>query len=221
MRNINILGMELKDCSARESLNRTERFLQEGAVRIILYLTGGVLLEAQKSEAQKAWIEEADLTLWADPESLQAAGVTAGNRYREVDGQEFLQGFLHKLGKQHRGVLVVADTQEQADDLKAELQQLDHNVTYVGSLPLNVTPENRESMINEINLIAPAVVIARMAFGAQLQWLTDSRALLNTKIWIAMPEKFSCMWKKESPWEKLLNRINNDIFKRRVNNYTK
>ena len=49
MKNVNILGIELYERDAREALFLTYRFLNEGAVHIILYLTTSVLLEAVKN----------------------------------------------------------------------------------------------------------------------------------------------------------------------------
>lgn len=221
MQNIDILGMKLRDCSAEESLNLAESFLQKGVIHTIFYLTGSVLLESEKNQDQKAWIESADLTLWGDTKSLHAAGITAANRYREVNDKEFLQGFLQKLAKDHRAVLVLSDTEERAEALKRELKLLQEGVTFVGTLPLNCADESREDMINEINLIAPTAVITRMSFGAQLKWLADSKALLNTEVWIAMPEQMSCIWKKEILFTRIVNQIRNAIFRRLISKYMK
>lgn len=221
MRNINIMGMELRDYGLRESLNWIERFLQEGVVHTVLYLTGPMLLEAGKDEQEKAWIEAADLMLWGDEESLRAAGITAGSRQREVNDGEFLRIFLYRLAKEHLAVLALADTEEHAEKLKSELKSLQDGLTIVGTFGLDMAESNRENMINKINLAEPAVIIARTAFGEQLRWLEESKALLNTEIWVAVPEQISFAGKKDRLTSRLVNRIKNGIFMCRINKYIK
>lgn len=221
MQKIDILGMKLCDYSVKEALNQAEGFLQKGVIHTIVYLTGSVLLESEKAQDRKVCIGSADMTLWGDTKSLYAAGITDTNRYREVKEKEFLRGFLQKLAEDHRAVLVLADTEERAEELKRELKLLQEGVTFVGALPLNCADESRESMINEINLIAPTAVIARMPFGTQLKWLADSKALLNTEVWLAMPEQMSCIRKKEIPFTRIADQINNVIFRHLINRYMK
>lgn len=220
MRTINILGMKLQDYSIKESLSMAEEFLKEGAVHTVLFLTGDVLLEAGKKEEQREWIEKADLTVWGDMESLEAAKIMVGNRSGEADDKEFLQEFLQRLARNHLALLAMADTKEHAEDLKSELLQLQDGVTVVGAFPLAAAEDSRESTINEINLVAPAVVIARMPYGAQLRWLEGSKALLNTGVWIALPEQFSCIGKKKRPVTRIANYIRNTFLRWQVDKYT-
>lgn len=221
MKKIKLLGMKLKDRYARESLVLTERFLKKGAAHIILYLTTAVLLEAAENEEEKEWIEAADATLWGDTEILKAAEITARGRNHEVEEKEFLKNFLRRMAKAHKSILVFSDTEEQAQSLKAELIEMQNGITIVGTLTIPDAGTANEDLINEINMIAPSVIMARMPFAAQQKWLMESRQYMNAAIWIGMPEDFSCIHKKEMPVEKMGRRILNVLFSRKVNKYKK
>ncbi|MBO5208387.1 MAG: WecB/TagA/CpsF family glycosyltransferase [Lachnospiraceae bacterium] len=221
MKKINLLGISLQDRYVKESLNVAEKFLQEGAVHTILYITIPVLLEAGKNEACKEWVESADLTLWGDTEILKAAEITARNRYREVTEKEFLKNFLHKMARTHKSVLVLSDSEEHAEELKHELLELQDSITVVGTMAIPELEEKREDVINEINMIAPVVTIARMPFSMQQKWIEQTKPYMNTGIWIGLPEHMNCVWKKEAPHAKVIKRIWNVLFNRQVNKYKK
>lgn len=221
MQKINLLDIQLKDRYIRESLGMAEQFLQKGAAHIILYLTAPVLLEAGREDSVKAWIEAADLTLWGDTETLKAAEITAKNRYKEVTEKEFIKAFLGRMAKGHRSILVLSDTMEHAEALKRELIELQDAVTIVGTMELADAEEDTDKLINDINIIAPTTIIARMPFSMQQKWLSKSRAYINTGIWIGLPEDYSCIWKKEMPVEKIGKRLLNVLFNRKVHKYKK
>lgn len=221
MKNINLLDIKLKDRYVKESLRMTEQFLQEGAVHIILYLTAPVFLEAGRDEEIKEWVESADLTLWGDTETMEAAEITARGRYREVAEQEFMKVFLGRMAKGHRSVLVLSDTVEHAEVLKQDLLLLQDGITVVGTMGLIGMEENTENLINQINMISPAVIIARLSFAMQQEWLLKSRAYINTGIWIGLPEDYTCIWKKEMPVKKMGKRLLNALFNRKVHKYKK
>ena len=221
MKKINLLGITLQDRYVKESLNMAEKFLHEGAVHTILYLTIPVLMEAGKNEACKEWVENADLTLWGDTEILKSAEITARSRYREVTEKEFLKNFLHKMARTHKSVLVLADSEEHAEQLKQELLELQDGVTVVGTMAIPESEEKQEDVINEINMIAPVVTIARMPFSAQQKWIEQTKPYMNTGIWIGLPEHMSCIWKKEMPHKKMGRQILNVLCSRQVNKYKK
>lgn len=221
MKNVNLLGIKLKDRYVKESLTLTEKFFDEGAAHTILYLTTPVLIEALKNEDEKVLIESADLTLWGDTEILKAADVTVKARYREVQEKEFIKAFLYRIAKAHMSLLVLSDTHEHAEALKDELHEIQDGITPAGTMAISEMEEKHEDIINEINMIAPAVIFVRMPFNMLQKWLAQSRQYINTEIWIGLPEDFRCVYKRELPVAKIGKRLLNLWFNRRVNKYKK
>lgn len=213
--------MRLTDRYAKEALTLTERFLADGAVNIILYLTTSVLLEAVKNDGEKEWIESADAVLWGDTEILEAAEITARGRYREVKEKEFFKAFLRRMAKAHKSILVLSDTTERAQSLKNELIQMQGGLTVAGTMAVSDAGQGQEDLINEINMISPAVIIVRMPFAAQRKWLERGRQYLNAGIWLGMPEDFGCVPKKELPVKKVGKHILSVLFNRKVSQYKK
>ena len=221
MKNINILGTKLHERDAREALFLTYRFLNEGSVHTILYLTKTVLLDAVKDEKKKAWLESADLTLWGETELLKAAEISSKHRYREVRERDYLKIFLKGIANVHKSILTISDTEEHAEALKRELLELQEGVTISGTMTIRDVEKEQENVINEINMIAPTVIITRLPFSVQRKWLEKCKPYLNTIIWMGLPEDFDCVCKKEITISKMGKRFLNLLFNRQVNRYKK
>lgn len=221
MKNINLLGIKLQDRPVRESIGLTEKFLREGAVHTILYLTPTILLEAAKDEKVKEWIETAELTVWGDTDILEAAEIATKSRYHEVRENVFLKIFLRKMARNHKSILVLSDTEENAEILKRELIEIQNNITVAGTMEIPDPDQTQDDLINKINMITPDVIMARMPFSLQQKWLEQSRPYLNTGIWIGFPEHLSCTRKKEKPIKKIGNKLLNVLFSRQVSKYKK
>lgn len=221
MKNVNLLGIKLKDRYVKESLTLTDKLLHEGTAHTILYLTAPVLMEAVRNEDKKAWIESADLTLWGDTEILKAADVNAKARYREVQEKEFMKALLYRVAQAHMPVLVLSDTHEHTETLKKELLEIQDGITIARTVAISEVEEKHEDIINEINMIAPTIIFMRMPFSMQQDWLARSRQYINVKIWVGLPEDFRCAWKREMPTAKIGKRLLNLWFNRRVNIYKK
>lgn len=219
MKNINLLGIKLQDRYVRESVGLTEKFLREGVVHTILYLTPTVLLETAKDEKEKEWVEAAELTVWGDTDILDAAGITVKSRYHEVQENVFLKIFLRKMARIHKSILVLSDTEENAEILKQELIEIQNNITVAGTMAIPDPYQAQEDLINKINMITPDVIMARMSFSLQREWLEQCRQYLNTGIWIGFPEHLSCIPKKEKPIKKIGNKLLNVLFSRQVSKY--
>lgn len=215
------MGMQLQDRYAKESLVLAERFLKDGAVHVLLYLTAAAVLEAVKDDKEKGWIEAADATLWGDTEILKAAEITSRSRCSEVEEREFLQSFLRKSAKAHTSVLLLSDTEEHAIALKEELSGMQGGVTITGAMAIEDVEIGQERLINEINMIAPSVIIARMPFAMQHRWLKLAKQYMNARIWIGMPEGFGCMPQNEMPAGKVGKRILNMLISRKIHKYRK
>lgn len=221
MKNINLLGIKLQDRYVRESIGLTEKFFHEGAVHTILYLTPTVLLEAAKDEEEKEWIEAAEVTVWGDTDILAAAEITTKSRYHEVQENLFLKIFLRRMARNHKSILVLSDTEENAEILKQELIEIQNNITVAGTMAIPDPDQTQDDLINKINMITPDVIMVRMPFSLQRKWLDQCRLYLNTGIWIGFPEHLSCIRKKEKPIKKIGNKLLNVLFSRQVSKYKK
>ncbi len=215
MRRFSILGISLWDMTAREALRRADRYLRSGALSTVTYLTTQTLAFAAKDARVKRLLEDTDMTLCVDPEILEAAGIANAGRIREIEDRVFLREFLRRLARQQEAVYLLADTQEEAQALKEMLLGQQDGLNIVGECGFDEQEQQQERLMNALNAAAPAVVLSRMAWPADLELMHAGRKFLNAELWIALPEKR--LPGKTPP--NIFLRIQKKLFRKKVNEY--
>lgn len=219
MQTIQLLGIRLKDHSKWESLGIAERFLKNRALHLVLYVNSKELTLASQDSGLKQFIEQADLTLWSTKELVQVAGLKNAGRHREVENREFLKELLHRLAKNHQAVAVVSDSEEKALLLKQELLEMEDKLSVVSCSAIGTAGINVEQEVNSLNGVTPAIVIARMPIGAQSGWLQEAKHMINTGIWMALPEDMIINGQAQSCWQKWGQKLKHIVFRKRVMRY--
>lgn len=220
MQKISLLGIELKDRSKRESLLLVDKFIKQGAVNTIIYMEQQFLASAGDRPCLVKQIENTDITLWDDSEFAQIGGVSNKMRHREVENREFLGEFLKKLSKQECTVLLLAKTSDKAEKLKSDILELEPELMIVGIESMeNMENCSIEQQINQMNQLAPIVVIARMSLQEQYKWLNEASYMMNAKIWFGMPESMLLVQKRQRLFRKVKNKVVTKLFRRKVEKY--
>ncbi len=189
MRKFSILGISLTDLTAREGLKRADRYLRNGALNTVTYLTAQVLAEAAKDEQVRALVEDTDMTLCVEPDILEAAGIANTGRIYEIQERIFLKELLRRLAKLQMAVFVLGDTELQAQALREMLLKQQESLYIVDCRGYDEFGEQKERLMNTLNEAAPGVIFSRMTWPVDLELMHTGRKLLNAELWVALPEK--------------------------------
>lgn len=215
MRRFSILGISLADLSAREGLRRTDRYLKSGALNTVTYLTAQTLAQASRDARIKALVEETDLTLCVEPDILEAAGIANASRVNEIEERVFLKEFLKRLARQQVAVYVLADTREQALELKGMLLGQQAALNIADSRGFEEFDAQPERLMNALNEAAPGVIFSRMTWPVDLELMHEGRRFLNAELWVALPEKKLPGKGRQT----VFYRIRKKLFQKKVNEY--
>lgn len=189
MKTINVLGITLKNYSLRESLKETDKYLKDGVLNTVLYVSKKQLMRAEGDTQWKAWLEGADLTVCADSDILSMNEPISGNRRKEIEEHEYLYEFLKKIVRSRRKVFLLADTETHMDMLREGLLDKQGALEIAGEAVLKETEEDEGSLINEINDVAPGAVIAQLPFDAFCHFIERNRMLVNADMMLELPEE--------------------------------
>ncbi len=215
MKKFSILGISLTDLSAREGLKRVDRYLRNGVLNTVTYLTAQVLAEAAKDEQIRELVENTDMTLCVEPDILEAAGIANAGRIYEIQERIFLKELLRRLAKQQVAVFVLADTKPRAQALLGMLLEQQENLNIVDCRGYDEFEEQRERLMNTLNEAAPGVIFSGMTWSVDLELMHAGRKLLNAELWVALPEK-------EMPRQGrlgVLRQIKKRLFQKKVDRY--
>lgn len=186
---MNLLGISLSNVGLREALRRTEEYFRGGGLNTIAYVSASKLVQASEQEEQKAWLEDLDLTICEDVEVLKAAGITSQNRIREVEENQYLQEILKLIVRNYYKVFLLADTEENLQEFEEELRFLQSNLPVAGRDATENYSQDKSSMINGINAVAPQIILSRFSYPEGIQLMHDYHRLLNGAVWLTLPEK--------------------------------
>ena len=163
MQKFTILGITLYDYGAREALRNTDRFLGSGGLNTVAYISSAQIAQASRDVELKESVEQLDMTLCTEPDLLEAAGIAARSRIREIDEKVYLRELLRKLYRNRNSVYLLADTQPELEVLEDLIQEYQGNLYIQGpGEPVRAFGRQPERLVNELNDVAPDAVLSRM-----------------------------------------------------------
>ncbi len=207
MRTINVLGIELKDYPLREALKLTERYMNNGALNVIAYVSQKRLILAAENEKLKNWVEQLDLTLYSDPEILNGAEqaenglleeqetrkvTLQSGRQKEIEDRAYLREFSKRAVKYRKKIYLLAASEEKVNAMQKSLRESQNGLLIAGYGILNGDEngtDQESAIVNEINDIAPGIIIAELPFESCCHFVENNRMYINADVILELPEE--------------------------------
>ncbi len=219
MNQINVLGVELNNFSLKESLMLTDKYMQEGALKTILYIDAKMLMEAGDNEVYKEQLQKCDLTIIDDEGILEALPKVNTVKVEDVKEEKYTRILLKKLVYGRKRIVLLADTGENLSSLEKNLTDYRSDLEIAARISMDEMEDSVEGMVNFINDVVPDVLFSRMEMTRQVAVMEESRSMMNCRLWIGLPERDILMDKKESVFKKLVKSIFRSSFKNQVKKY--
>ena len=170
-------------------------------------------IRSQLNEIQNELSEA--LTVCMEPSILEAADIAANGRIREIEERIYLKEVLRRLVRTHSRVCLLTSTSEVMETLSESLQEYQDNLNLAGKKVFEDYEENVERLMNDLNDLAPDVVISGLPWDMTLDLIKEARRYLNAELWLALPEKKMSGMQKIS----ILHRIQEKWFQKKVSRY--
>lgn len=219
MKELQLLGVSLKDYSLREVMRQVDDYLAKGKCNTIVLVTMRGLIAAKDSEQVRSFLESVDITVPAESDILRAANVVSRNRNWEIDNDEFTKSFLHKLVKQRKTVYYLTSTREQLQSLKQAVSSYEPNLRVVGEYSLDQLEKDEDFLINEINVETPNILISNLSSPQREEFFETNHMKLNVQIWLMLKDEVVHKKIKNHPLQKVLQFVESRLFSLRVNKY--
>ncbi|MCR4690357.1 MAG: WecB/TagA/CpsF family glycosyltransferase [Lachnospiraceae bacterium] len=221
MTEFQVLGITLTDHSVREAMRKVEVYLHDEKVSTICYITSSGLLTAESSKETRDFLENMNLTIAADAEVLKVAKVQTRARFRETKQNEFLRQFLHRITREGGGICLLCEKKEELEKLENGLCSYTPNLNITGRFALSEYPQNEDSMINEINVLAPKYLISNLESPVREAFFSEHHMKMHAEIWLIL--KHDMVIENRSPklWERLRSRFAGKALRRSVDQYVK
>lgn len=219
MREINILGISLKDYTLREKLSLADRYLKNGALNTIECVSAKTLMAAGDDPQQKEWLEAMDMIVYSDVDIARSAGITNRNRLKEIENNSFLKELLRRLAREKCPVYLLTDSEDTMQMLENDLARLQTALQIVGKYVFSPDEGTEDALINEINDKAPKVIVALSAYPVQESFIFQNKSRLNADIWLGLQKDSLVLGMEEKRIGVLLRKLQHKIFQRKVSRY--
>lgn len=220
MKDMNVLGIELKDYSVKEAMKMVNQFLKDAKVDTVCFLSTDILLSAGDNQDLKQWLQSMDLTVPVSTEILYAANLASRQRLKEVENSSFYTEFMKKISMEKRTVFILAEKDATVNASTEFLEKNAPGVQIVGSYAFENLTGDSDVIINEINSTFPDIVFSRLPSPKQEQFVYENKSKINAKLWMALKENFIAKEGKSGlKIRNLSTLIEKTIFRRHVSKY--
>lgn len=182
-----LAGVRVDNCCLQDALCKIETYLNNECLNIVETINMKTIVAAGEDERVRRCLDEMDLVIPSNKEILEELGITSGQRLHDAESNQFLHEFLKRVRRGKHSVYLLAETKSQMESLGSYLEEAYDGHLYIcGSYAFEDCPANAEHAVNEINSVAPHVILAMLPTPMQEIFIYEHHHMLNAKIWFGI-----------------------------------
>ncbi len=186
IKEITVAGIKLNSYTALENLTQIGKNIDNNVFTAIQEVYMRTVLLAKEDEMVRDALELADVTIIAEQGILDAVGETTILRKQEIERREFFFQLMKILGRGGYTIYVLGDEEKEVEQALRYIKDEFPRIDIVGASILDKDAEHSENIINDINLIAPKVLISVLSSPYQEKFFVEHRNMFSVKIWYDM-----------------------------------
>ncbi len=188
---VDLAGVRIDDCTVQEAIQSADIYLNNECMNTIETVTMKTVVAAAEDEKVRVCLEEADMVLAGDKEILEMAEITSEDRIAEVEDRQFFQEFMSLAIRYGKTFFLLAQTEEEIDDLESFLQDLyDNQVKVCGRYALDCCIGDEADVINEINSVSPGVILSTLPTPKQEHFLRRHLGKFHASVWYGISAEY-------------------------------
>lgn len=183
IKEITVAGIKLNSYTALENLTKIGTNLDNNIFTTVEEIYMRTLLLAKEDEVVKNEVEALDVTVIAENGVWDAAGENTSLRRREIERREFFFQIMHILERNKYSIFVLGEETQEVVLTCEYIAEEFPRLNIAGAMALEECAGADEGMINDINLLAPDVIISVLPSPRQEHFLAENKRMLSTKLW--------------------------------------
>lgn len=186
IREIIVAGIKLNNYSVYENLIKITKNFEANVFTTIEEIYMKTILLAKEDESVKEVLESLDITVMAETDILDAVGEATILRRAEIERRDFFFQFMKITERGGHTVYVIGETEKEVAEACQYLGDEFPRMKIVGKTILDEIAGAEDGIINDINLIAPDVVLSILPSPKQERFLKEYRQMFLAKIWYGL-----------------------------------
>lgn len=183
---IDIAGLQLDNCTVRESIMLLERAMSEQTFFSIAEINMDTILRAGTDERVREAVERLNHTVIAEDNILKAVDRCTMQRQHEIADRTFFYELMKRVERNHLSVCLLGETETAVNAMQEFLMGWFPRMNIVGMEILEQCTGELDNVINEVNIKTPDVIISILPSPKQEYFFLDYRDKIFAKLWYAM-----------------------------------
>lgn len=183
IKEITVAGIKLYNYSALENLSQIAKNLEANVFTTIEEVHMKTILLAKEDESVKETLESADVTVIAEAGVLDAVGQATILRRAEIERREFFFQLMKILERNGYTVYVLGESEKEVEESCQYIADVFPRMKVIGSNALAEIAGAEDGVVNDINMLAPDVIISVLPSPVQERFLKEYKSMFLTKIW--------------------------------------
>lgn len=182
---VKIMGIDIDMLSNDVFIEKINEYLKDDKMDVILFASADMINHAAEDDKYHEIIDKAELFLPGEEalltnykvDMLEAGGMGVSCKSFGV--------MLENLWKQDRVIYIVADSEEDVENLRNYCKKNQPELKVAGDCVYSEEIEDA-AIVNEINSCTPDILLVDLESSIQEKWIIEHVKLLNAKICIAI-----------------------------------
>lgn len=183
IKEIVVAGIKLNSYTAIENLTQIGKRLDANVFTTVEEIDMKSLLLAKEDEAVKETIEALDITVIAENGVWDAVGENTTTRRREIEKREFFFQLMRILQRNHYSVFVLGESASEVTQSCEYIAEEFPRLQVIGAKAIEECVGAEEGIINDINMLAPDVVLSVLPSPMQEHFLAEHKSMISTRMW--------------------------------------
>lgn len=216
---VQVLGIDIDNHTVRENMFLLEEYISSEGLNFVCVVTPELLLEAYEYAAVSDLLRQMDLCLIGDVAILEVLDEAYEQQAAELQARELEETFLGALIRKRKTIYWMSDEETDLDALREYLNEHYPKLKLAGSFTGELDEENMDSVINDINSVAPDVILLQTAYVRKFQTLFQVRNQLNARLCIGFNYRIRARYYAPNKNSKIKSLIDQTMFKRKAIRY--
>lgn len=216
---IQVLGIDIDNHTVRETMFLLEEYVNSDGLNLTGVVTSDLLMMASENPQVYDMLEMMDLHVIGDVSILEVLEESYEQQASEVQRRDLEEVFLNSLIRKRKNVFWISDAETDLPVLHSYMEEHYPKLNIAGEFSGIIDEDNMDSVINEINSVAPDVILIQMADWQRMGLLLQAKNQLNVKLCICMGYRVKSKYWSPNKNSKLKSLIDQTMFKRKAVRY--
>ncbi len=183
IKTIDFAGIVLDNYSVRETIMNVEKNMSDQGFHTIEEVNMDTLMQAETDEVIKEALQIVEHTVIAEAGILDAVGAGSYQRRHEIEHHDFFYELMKRIERNHKTMFVIGDSMERVEQMCELISDRYPKCEIVGREALDECTGATDAVVNEMNAVAPDVILSIIPSPQQERFLMENREKISAELW--------------------------------------